>query len=217
MRTFCTALTPLVLLLQVLVASASGELITIGLRAEVTYIDQSAYDLLEGHVQLGDTLTGTYTYDSQTPDSNPLSGVGDYYQDSAPCGIRLEAGGIVFESDPDILNFLIELNDNHVGEDNYLLRSYSNLPLPNGVEVDHISWQLDDPSCTALSSDALPLGPPVLSDWQYQGLSIELGPKGGANIGAQVTCVWLIPEPATVLLLGCGSVLLLRKRRRGSF
>jgi len=217
MRTFCTVLTPLALLLHVLVGPASGELIMIGLRGEVTYIDQSAYDLLEGHVELGDTLTGTYTYDSQTPDSNPLSGVGDYYQDSAPCGIRLEAGGIVFESDPDILDFLIELNDNHVGQDNYLLRSYNNLPLANGVEVDHISWQLDDPSCTAISSDALPLGPPVLADWQYQTLMINLGFKGGAILRGEVTSVWLIPEPATVLLLGSGGLLVLRKRRRGGF
>jgi len=83
------------------------------------------------------------------------------------------------------------------------------------VEIDHISWNLDDWSGSALSSDALPLGPPVLSDWEYQRLTIELGPKGGANVGGQVTCVWLIPEPATVLLLGCGSVLILRKRQTG--
>jgi len=202
MRTFCTVLTPLVLLLQVLVASASAELITIGLQAEVTYIDQSAYNLVEEHVELGDTLTGTYTYDAQTPDSNPLSTVGDYYQNNPPCGIHLEAGGIVFESDPGNLNFLVELCDNHLGEDNYQLRSYNNVPLANGAEVDHISWYLDDYSSTALSSDALPLGPPVLSDWQYQGLMIDLGFKGLTGFGAQVTSVWLIPEPATLLLLG---------------
>jgi len=190
-----------------------GELITIGLRAEVTYVEPGAYDLLEGQLQLGDLITGSYSYDAGATDRNPSSWIGDYRHTAGPYGFTLDGAGFVFASDPGSLDFVVTILDNYNGNDTYCLLSHGNLTLSNGVAVSGIYWQLDDYSCTALSSDALPLGPPILSDWEYQGLSIELGPKGGANIGAQVTSVWLIPEPATVLLLGCGGLLILRKRR----
>jgi len=195
------------------VGMTRGEIITIGLIAEVSYMEESAAELLEYQLSLADTITGYYTYDSDTPDSSALETVGLYWHYASPCGIALNGGGFNFQSDPDNIEFRVGIGEDHDDHDTYSLISYTNLPLSNGAEVGHIWWYLHDWSCSALSSDALPLGPPVLSDWQYQGLSIELGPKGGANIGAQVTSVWLIPEPATVLLLGCGSVLILRKRR----
>jgi hypothetical protein len=194
-----------------------GEIIEIGLSAEITYMDDSAKSLLDGQLEVGDTITGGYMYDSDTLDSNPLETVGDYWHDSGPYGIVLNGVGFTFQSDPADMWFVLEVGDNHAysTDDHYLIRSYNNLALSNGVLVDLIGWELQDPTGTALSSDALPLGPPVLSDWQYQTLMINLGFKGGAILRAQVTSVWLIPEPATVLLLGCGSVLLLRKRRAG--
>lgn len=90
----------------------------------------------------------------------------DYWHSASPYGITLNSGGHTFATDPASVQFLVEIVDNHYsGYDNYLLRSFKNLALPGGIEVDHISWQLDDPGMTAFSSDALPLGAPILSDW----------------------------------------------------
>jgi len=197
--------------------AARAEMISIGLSAQVSYIDDRE-ELLDGLIDIGDTVTGSYTYDSDKLDNSLDERVGAYWHYGGPYGIVLNVGEYVFQTDPENVEFLLGLYDNYIPdtEDNYLLRSYKNLALSNGVPVLHISWQLDDYSGTALSSDALPLGPPVLQDWDYnRGLRIELGPKGETRITADVTSVWLIPEPATVLLLGLGALALLGIRRRG--
>ena len=122
-------------------------------------------------------------------------------------------GGFTFQTDPDNVDFLITILNNHNGGDMYCLLNYNNLPLSNGVYVENIAWQLDDYSGTALSSDALPVTPPVLANWPdtLAHLNITFGYKGSSYIRAEVTSA--VPEPATVLLLALGSLLLTRRRR----
>ena len=152
-----------------------AESITINITAEVAYVDDMG-NTLDGAVGVGDIITGHYTYESTTPDTNTLPTVGDYWHDTSPYGISLEVNGLVFETDPNDVNFLVEICNDHglpTPTDNYLLRSYNNLPLPGGIIVEHISWQLDDSTAAALSSESLPTDPPVLEDWQsIFGLSI---------------------------------------------
>ena len=194
------------------VGTLQATLIEINITAEIIGIDDRD-GLLEGKITAGDIMTGSYIYESSCIDSSPSSTGGAYWYYSSPYGISLTSGGFVFQTDPDNVEFLIGVDDGTYGHDTYLLRSYNNLPLSNGVEVDHISWQLDDYSGTALSSDALPTTPPVLGDWQDNYLRITFGYKGYSTMGVDVTSVELLPEPATILLLGLGGLALLRKRR----
>jgi hypothetical protein len=72
------------------------------------------------------------------------------------------------------VDFLIELV-NRPDSDNYLLRSYNNV-CSQPVLVDHIAWQLDDSSGTALTDVVLPETPPVLSNFnQVVGLTVQGG------------------------------------------
>jgi len=197
-------------------AAAKAALITIAIEATVDYV-RDEYNTLEGRISVGDVITGTYTYESTTVDTNPSSDVGDYEHYSAPCGIRLTVGGFVFQTDPDSIWFVVEIANDHpwfepdINRDNYLVGSYNNLPLSNGTPVSSIYWQLDDPAGNALSSTDLPTTAPVLSDWQSEiGLQLDVGRYDG--ITAHVTSAVVVAEPATVLLLSVG-VLLLRKRR----
>ena len=202
----------LFVVLSLWTGSLRAELITINLTAEVMYVDDLA-NFLEGKITTGDIITGSYSYDSDTLDTSPLDTVGSYHHYNPPYGIDLSIGSFIFQTDPDNVDFLMQMSDNHIGLDGYLLRSYNNLPLSSGVEVDHISWQLDDYSCTALSSDALPTTPPILAEWPdtWAHLTITFGDKGSSTLCAEVTSA--VPEPATVLLLAFGGLVLTRRRR----
>ena len=195
---------------------AKAALITIAIEATVDYV-RDEYNYLEGQISPGDIITGTYTYESTTVDTNPSSSVGMYEHDSYPCGIRLTVGGFVFQTDPDSIWFVVEIANDHpwfepdINRDNYLVGSYNNLPLSNGTPVSSISWQLDDPAGNALSSTDLPTTAPVLSDWQSE-IGLQLYGDRLYGIAGHVTSAVVIPEPATLLLLGIGAFLL-RKRQ----
>lgn len=148
----------------------------IGISAKVTEVDDRN-NLLENGMKVGDIMRGYYIYDSSTRDTNDDNTVGDYQHNKAPFGISLFKDNFIFKTDPKNTDFLVELV-NRDDSDNYLLRSYNNLPLSNGVPVQHIAWQLDDPTTKALSSDILKQAakPPVLSKWgDSPDLTIDAG------------------------------------------
>jgi hypothetical protein len=206
-----------ILILCAFSLNSSASLITISITAQVTGVSDS-YNLLEGKVEVNDIITGTYTYDTSTEDTNPAFEYGDYWHYSSPCGLELTAGGFLFKTDSNNIKFLIGAANNYQGyQDGYLVRSYNNLFLYDGVDVDHISWQLDDYSGTALSSTDLPITAPILSDWDYNnlvitGITVPPGYKKTFGIGAEVISAVLIPEPVSLLLFGFG-LLLLRKQK----
>jgi len=191
-------------------APAKAALITVEIEAVVDSVSDDG-NYLEGKIKVGDIITGFYLYDSTTPDSNPSPYIGMYEHYTLPYGIKLSIGGFVFQSDPDDVDFLVSVGNagGPYSMDNYLIASRNNLSLSNGAPVDRISWQLDDPTGTALSSDALPTAPPVLDDWQSVfGLRISADRMWG--IDAHVTSA--IPEPSTMLFLGLGTVLLKKRQ-----
>ncbi len=164
--------------------------ITIELTAEVTGV-YDVYNLFYGRVNVGDILTGTYTYNLLTQDSDSDSTVGTYKHSSSPYGILLTVGGFVFQTDPDRVDFLINVRNSY--PDSYSLISYNNLPLNDVVAVQQISWQLRDLNGNALDSDALPSTAPALGDWQatvnnilISGVSIPI-PMMSYYIQAHVT------------------------------
>ncbi len=118
-------------------------------------------------IQVGDTLRGHYTYDSNTIDSDPSPYVGEYYHTTSPYGIMVRSNGLVFETDPDSVDFVIVIEDSSTSgglHDEYRIYSWSNLQ-EFGLPVHLILVNLRDNTATALSSDALPTSAPVLSDW----------------------------------------------------
>ena len=59
--------------------AVNAELITIVIEGTVTSLidDGSGDGWLDGKINIDDPVTGTYTYDTLTADTNPLSQVGD--------------------------------------------------------------------------------------------------------------------------------------------
>jgi len=175
----------------------SPGIITIKIDAQVT----SVYDPnnnLGGAIQVNDSITGKYTYDSGTPDSNPDPNFGVYEYNSSTFGIELEAGGFVFKTDPSNVDFGIGIADGltqYYNWDLYSVSSINNSQLSNGLLVNEIGWALIDTTGNALSSDALPTTAPVLSDWDQNLLLIygssPSNPYDMYMISANVTKVTL--------------------------
>ena len=207
--------------------------ISIDITATISHIDDS-HGFLTGNIGIDDIIHGTYIYETTTADTNVLSEVGDYRHTTAPFGITLEVNEYLFRTDPNDVDFIVELcNDHNNNHDAYLHRSYNNLfdisvPSPDfpGYIENHISWQLYDSTQNALASSAgtaLPTMPPVLSDWPlpYRLTISSQQYSGGSQyffILADVTSAVLsptsAPEPTTMLLLGLGLVGLAGVRRK---
>ncbi len=207
---------PLALLCLLLgaVRPANATLVTIYIEGVVDSVhDYGNY--LEGKVNVGDPITGYYTYDTATPDTNPSEWIGDYWHYSPPAGILLTTGGFEFETDPGHVQFLLSVGNagGPYSMDNYLVRSYGNLPLSNGVALSTISWQLDDSTGTALDSDAIPMGPPDLTEWEvYPSLCLEADRM--YVVRGHITQA--IPEPATLSLIALGAFGLAARKTRKS-
>ena len=126
-------------------------------------------------------------------------------------------------TDPENVEFTIHI-DNDIpvvggAHESYGIDSYNNLPLPNGRSVNEISLSLynSSPILNALSSVELPTTAPVLDDWGNATVGIEGGGglrEGGTpfEVRGRLTSAVLIPEPATLGLLGLGGLVLLRKK-----
>jgi len=194
---------------------AWAEIVTIELTGQVTYVDEYS-TTLQQLFHIGDPVTGTYTYNTDAFDRNPRSSVGDYHYDAEPYGVKLEIDGFSIQTDPENVDFLLEVGNNHAYSswDHYLVYSYNNKPIPNGMTVWFIAWNLRDSSGTALTNDALPQLAPSLGDWDYNELRVDFGLKGGSTVGARITSVQVIAEPTTFAVIGIGSMLLVVRRKR---
>jgi hypothetical protein len=179
------------------------------------YVTSASGSGLPASIYAGITFSGTYTYNSSTPDSDSDPCVGLYRHDS-PYGMSMLVGGYEFKTAPTHTGqFDIEVgNDDPVNglRDYYLVRSYKNISVPSlDLTVGSVTWTLTDSTYDALSSDGLPVIAPVLTDWDYNHFEIYGFGNTYLSIEGAVDQVALVPEPLTITLMIIG-ILLSRSR-----
>lgn len=197
---------------EYLVPVARAEFVTIHITAEVDHVGDP-HNFFGGAIAVGDMISGTYTYDTATPDTSASARIGNYGHYLAPAGVDLSVGGIQFKTDPTSVDFWVGIVDDYPPVDDYGFISYSNVALPSlAVSVGAIYWTLEDSRGSALSGDSLLGAAPSLADWDFNRLHIG-GPDRGPSFGITGHVISAaVPEPGTLLLVGLG-VLLLRKHK----
>lgn len=204
---------PVLLLFNVFVQATPITIEISGVVTSIRDLEDYPYDEI---INIGDTFSGTYTYDSATGDSSSSNTMGSYKHDS-PYGFDVSLGGFEFTTvESHLGEFSIRVYNDHSLQtyDRLIIASNLNSPLSTGISVDRISWDLYDATHTAISSINLPTDAPDIDAW---GNTFTIGCGGGPNasfaIWGEVTHAELIPEPATLPLLVLGVMLMRMKRR----
>lgn len=202
------------ILVLALTLPVQSQLITVGLTAQV-HILNDFDNVFQGDIAEGDLITGYYKYDLNTPDTNPSSDGGLYYQTVTGVGVWLtvQGKGYNFQTDPSNVFCLLSIANNHAEKDSYSFISYNSV-LFEGHNVE-INFGMEDPTTTAISNDLIPTSAPNIAQWSgFQGLWIT-GRNYDSNQQFDIVATILefhdIPEPATFLLTSLG-ILALRKR-----
>jgi len=138
---------------------AVAELISFTVEGTVFYVDSPLADTFS----IGDTFRLEYTFESLTPDLEPNTDRGVYFDAITDLTVTV---GNYSATGPGSNSFSVY---NSLFADLYRIDiDYPMLgPSVNGFDLDFQGpiMQLSDPTCTALTSDALPLSPPDPNDF----------------------------------------------------
>jgi len=132
----------------------------------VSLIDDP-FALLPATLVLGQPGAGFAAYDTRSGDGAPGTSVARYAFDQAPHLIDVRIGGIDFRADPFRPDVRLEIEDHPAGQgaDRFVLRSFANRALANGILVDSLEVHLVDPTGNALASEHQLQRIPTLGSW----------------------------------------------------
>jgi hypothetical protein len=197
-------------------ATATASLITF------TY-DSSVVSTGVPTFNIGDPFHLTFTFDSSTVGEGDAT-VETYY---ALTALSYSVGSYSGYVSP-FTNVPIQVGYNDTGQGaaqtSYSIIAFNNInynpPPVNGPTVDGWSpyqfvFQLQDPTNTAFTSDALPLIPPNPADFVSQDtyMSLTFASPGGAYSEVFTD---FAPEPASLAIIGLGATMLLVRRRKNA-
>lgn len=183
---------------------ARGEVVTWDFAGNITSVLDSS-GLLGGAVSVGTPFSGSLTFDSSTPDSDPDPDLATYQgtlvQLSGLIGSVPFGGPIIGQDRITIANGLPS-----VGSDAFNVFSGTDL----GGQPMSFILNMNDPTGNAFSSTDLPVGPPDLA--LFDSVTIRFfTQQQGIDVKGEITV--LTPDPGTLWLLGAGAAVAFRRRR----
>ena len=180
---------------------AEADLVAFNFTGAVSHVDTGLFPTFN----TSQTLTGSYTFDSLTPDSNPSSNIGRY--NGTIQALTVNLGSYTATLGNSGSNF-IEIR-NQPSSDGYAVRAPLTGPLVNGFSPLRFQIELIDPSATVFSNDLLPTTPPGLSSIATSRfrLFFEDG-NGTARVLGSLTSLTAVPLPPAVILFGAGLIAL---------
>jgi len=133
-------------------------------------------NVLSGTVNIGDTVSGAYTFDTTTPDMDPDPNYGfyDHAFGTGNYGFDVTVANNNIKTDSTMGNFSIFIVDGQ-GWNDYYSASHFGLQIPfiNGSTIESLGINLDDPNGELITSAALTDVPPSLSTNGYKEIFIS--------------------------------------------
>jgi len=221
----CFYSTRLLLLTAIIVCSSYGSVLAV----PVTFNFSGTVPTLPNVPGLsgGELISGSFTFESTAADTDPdISSFGRYWLSD----LNVTVGSYTTNT---FYSGVVVAMDNYVYPGKDPVDSYSisanvtsdNIPISNGIAFFYgLDIQLRDSSANAFSSDALPLTPPDLSEFEDPRLLISFASEvNGINYSA--TRIWAlesltsaetvpVPEPSTIFLFGFGLIGLAGVKRK---
>ncbi len=159
--------------------TVNAELVTVQVSATVNYVSDAGM-VLSGAVQPGATVTGSYTFETNTPDADYSPRFGRYRHAPAVGGLDLTVAELTIKTDADAVNgeFSVDVINGDY-EEGYHVASIDNIqPLANGAHIYDAGIHLHNWNGTnVLISDALPATPPKPA--QFEERQIAIAGKSG--------------------------------------
>jgi len=196
------------LALSIISPSARAGFVTFAFEGEITSV-RDDNGLLGAAVEVGTPFSGVYTFDSATPDTDPNPRGGVY--ENAITDFSGLVGGIPFEGPGDSVN-TIEIRDDwgDPPRDQYVVFIETTLV---GHELETLLGLYDITGLPLVGTN-LSSVPPDPALFEYSVFRVfDSSEQLGISLRGDVTSLALVPEPATVIMLGLGTWLVSRRRR----
>ena len=226
MKSFVSSIVIIVLVFIISIDSpALGYVVTVEVEGVVTQTDTYGSLTLDGSVTVGSVMTGSYTYDTETPDQHSSEDRGRY----SLASISMNIGNYTAIHNPEATEE--PRFDIVVGPSSYYdIRSTAPLfygPCyidgePTNLEGLDLSYPgiMMYLRSNSIVSDALPdvdSFPDLSSFYRREfsmGNDVTIDNELGFLIGGEITSITVIPEPASAVMLGLGAVLLALRRKQ---
>ena len=209
---------PVALCLSVLSVPALASQITFHFTGTVTQTNFDPSDPFGGSIGFGTAITGSYTFDSATPDSDPSVSSASYQHAGPPYGLSINIGGNLFSTN----DFLAVNVLNGAGIDQYGVLACNGGSAACFSGDLTVSMLMQDATGTALASAALPVAPPPVAAFPSRTLSLyrnyfdDAGTFYQIQIDGTLDSLTAVPEPSTTtsLLLGCALFAIARRKAK---
>lgn len=194
------------LLLSALACGAvSAETVRVKLTARVSDVSDPQGHL-NGKIVVNQRVSGTYVYNSNSPNLSQIPGFGHYLPYANEARVRFAAGSHVFESAQPTQGMAIMINPHTNGSGQFILDSNNNKPLANGVSVDNI-WMEFQGTGNMTQSEALPTVAPDLQSYFRKQLQFS-GGGFGFSVHAVIEAAELVVADAIEVSPAAGSFVL---------
>lgn len=190
---------------------AQAELVTYTFTGEVSLVDAG----IASEFSVGEAVTGTYTFESTTPDSDGSANIGSYL--NAVTAFSANIGGdypITLDNSSEI-----RVRNNNPNDSYSVDITDPMAATVNGLDLSLFSIFVSDPDATVFASDALPVTLPELSEFETV-LNVSFFTDGGSapleELNFRLTLLQEIPEPSSVALAAftlTGLALTVRQRK----